>query len=86
MPKVIHEDIIIAKWKRNRQDEEIWVVLKRFSGRNVVELRTWWINEKGERRAGKDGLTVDISQTPILAKAFKKACKIARKRGLLEKK
>ena len=52
MIKKIGKPIIIAEWRRS-QTEQIRVTLERFRGRNVVVLRTWWKNGKGEDCPGR---------------------------------
>jgi hypothetical protein len=74
--------IRIAEWKRSRK-EQIRIVLRQSAGRNVIELRTWWTDQNGKERPGRHGITLDVSHTLKLAKGFKKACRIAKKRGLL---
>jgi hypothetical protein len=75
--------ITIAEWRRNHK-ERIRISLCVYQGRNVIDLRTWWTDEIGEERAGRHGITLDVSHTPKLAKGFKKARLIATKRGLLD--
>jgi hypothetical protein len=57
-----------------------------YQGRNVIDLRTWWTDEIGEDRAGRHGITLDVSHTPKLAKGFKRALVQARKAGLIDQK
>jgi len=74
--------ITVAEWKRS-ETEQIRIILDRFKGRNVIVLRNWWTDDAGEERAGRHGITLDVSHTPKLASAFKKPTRIASKRGLL---
>jgi hypothetical protein len=85
MKRILKKPITIAKWQRNKR-EQIRVVLKQLSGRNVIELRTWWINEEGKECPGKDGITLDVRHTPTLAGVYKEACRIVRKHRLLDTK
>jgi hypothetical protein len=75
--------IIVAQWRRN-QKEQIRITLDQYHGRNVISLRTWWKNAAGEERAGRDGISLDVSHAPKLAKAFKRAHSKAKKTGLLD--
>jgi hypothetical protein len=77
--------ITIAEWRRNRK-ERIRISLCVYQGRNVIDLRTWWTDEIGEERAGRHGITLDVSHTPKLAKGFKRALVQARKAGLIDQK
>jgi Transcriptional Coactivator p15 (PC4) len=78
-----HDPITVAEWQRNAR-ERIRISLDQFCGRNVVSLRTWWTNEKGEERPGRDGITLDIHHVSKLAKAFKRAERRAKKKGLIK--
>ena len=83
MIKKIGKPIIIAEWRRS-QTEQIRVTLERFRGRNVVVLRTWWKNGKGEDCPGRDGITLDVAHVPKLARVFKRARRRAEKAGLID--
>jgi hypothetical protein len=75
--------ITIAEWQRNGR-ERIRISLGQYHGRNVVSLRTWWTGEDGKEHPGRDGITLDIRHVPKLAKAFKRAERRAKKRGLIK--
>jgi hypothetical protein len=78
------DQITVAEWRRSRR-ELIRIRLEQYRGRNVVSLWTFWTGEDGKEHAGRQGISLDVSHTPKLAKAFKKARLIATKRGLLDK-
>ena len=83
MAKKIINPIEIANWKRSHT-ERIQVTLESFRGRNVIVLRTWWKDEDGKDRPGRDGITLDVAHVPKLARAFKRAHKQAEKTGLID--
>jgi hypothetical protein len=63
------DPITVAEWQRNGR-ERIRISLGQYYGRNVVSLRTWWKNEEGEERPGRDGITLDIRHVLKLARGF----------------
>jgi hypothetical protein len=77
-----HKPIIVAEWRRN-QTKRIRISLDKYIGRNVIVFRTVWKDQNGKECPGRDGITLDVSHTPRLAKEFKRARRIAKKRGLL---
>ena len=83
MLKRMGKAIVMAEWRRS-QTERIQVTLKNFRGRNVIVLRTWWKDEDGKDRPGRDGITLDVAHVPKLARAFKRAHKQAKKAGLID--
>jgi hypothetical protein len=84
MSKKTQKAIKISEWRRS-QKEQIRITLRRFKGRDVVELRAWWKNEKGKQCPGKDGITLDVKHTRELAKGFQRARRVAEKHGLLDR-
>jgi hypothetical protein len=77
------DPITVAEWRRSRR-ERIRISLEQYHGRNVVSLWTFWTGDDGKEHAGRQGISLDVSHTPKLAKAFKKASRLATKRGLLD--
>jgi hypothetical protein len=77
------DPITVAEWRRSHR-ERIRIRLEQYRGRNVVSLWTFWTGEDGKEHAGRQGISLDVSHTPKLAKAFKRAERRAKKIGLLD--
>jgi hypothetical protein len=76
------EPTTIAEWWKNRRGESIRLVLNRYEGRDVVDLRTWYTAEDGKLKPGK-GFAAEVRHLPRLAAAFVKAEAKARELGLI---
>ena len=76
------EPTTIAEWWKNRRGELIRLVLNRYEGRDVVDLRTWYTAEDGKLKPGK-GFAAEVRHLPRLAAAFAKAEAKARELGLI---
>jgi hypothetical protein len=85
MTKGKRDQITVAERRRSHR-ERIRIRLEQYRGRNVVSLWTFWTGEDGKEHAGRQGISLDVSHTPKLARGFKKARLIATKRGLLDRK
>jgi hypothetical protein len=66
------EPITVAEWWKNRRGESIRLVLNRYEGRDVVDLRTWYTGEDGKLKPAK-GFAAEVRHLPRLAAAFAKA-------------
>jgi hypothetical protein len=77
------DPITVAEWQRNGR-ERIRICLEQYRGRNVVSLRTWYMNEEGKERPGRDGITLDVRHVSKLARGFERAERRAKKRGLID--
>jgi hypothetical protein len=62
------------------------MALKKQKPITIAEWRRNRKDEIGEDRAGRHGITLDVSHTPKLAKGFKRALVQARKAGLIDQK
>jgi hypothetical protein len=78
------EPITIAEWWKNRRGESIRLVLNRFEGRDIFDLRTWYTAD-GRLKPGK-GFAAEVRHLPRLAAAFAKAVVRARELGLIDDK
>jgi hypothetical protein len=81
--KKLTSPIKIAEWRRS-QTERVRIALEPFRGRNVIVLRTWWMDNNGKDHAGRDGITLDVRHVSKLARAFKRAHAQAKKKGLID--
>ncbi len=75
--------IVIAEWPRNDR-EIVRVALDRLNGRFTIDLRSWWRDDGGNFRPGRDGLTLAVKHIPALADGLAEALRRARTFGLLE--
>jgi transcriptional coactivator p15 (PC4) len=73
----------IASWVRNSSGENVLVQLDQLGGRDVINVRIWHRSEDGNLIPSQKGITLVVDQLPKLARAVRKACKVARKRGLI---
>jgi hypothetical protein len=78
------EPITIAEWWKNRRGESIRLVLNRFEGRDIFDLRTWYTAD-GRLKPGK-GFAAEVRHLPRLAAAIAKAEAKARELGLIGEK
>jgi hypothetical protein len=74
--------ITLAEWPRNSR-EMVRVRLDLYSGRVVVDCRSWWRDADGELRPGKGGPTLSVRHLPALAAAVNAALAHARSAGHL---
>ena len=78
------EPITVAEWWKNRRGESIRLVLNRFEGRDIFDLRTWYTAD-GKLKPGK-GFAAEVRHLPRLAAAIAKAEAKARELGLIDDK
>jgi hypothetical protein len=78
------EPVEIAKFFKNRRKDVIVVSLSTFEGRNIVDVRQHFHNEKGQMRPTSKGVAVVVLRLPELAKAINKALSRAVELGLLD--
>ena len=78
----LSEPTTIAEWWKNRRGKSIRLVLNRYEGRDVVDLRTWYTAEDGKLKPGK-GFAAEVRHLPRLAAAFARAEARARELGLI---
>jgi hypothetical protein len=78
------EPLVIAEWWKNRRGESIRLVLNRFEGRDIFDLRTWYTAD-GKLKPGK-GFAAEVRHLPRLAAAFAKAEAKARELSLIDEK
>jgi hypothetical protein len=76
------EPLLIAEWRKNRGGESIQVVLKNYEGFNLIDVRTWFGGEDGQRRPGS-GFAASVRHLPQLSKAISAAVAKANELGLL---
>ena len=74
--------VVVASWRRNAR-EMIQVVLDRYQGHEVIDLRTWFADEDGSLRPTRTGITLAVRHLPQLAAALTAALTVANERGLL---
>ena len=73
---------IIDEWQKN-SGEVIRVTIGLYNGKNVISIRTWYLDDDGERKAGKQGVNYEIKHLANLRKAMKQAHIQARKNQLI---
>jgi hypothetical protein len=78
------ESVEVAKFFKNRRKDVIVVSLSTFEGRNIVDVRQHFHNEKGQMRPTSKGVAMVVLRLPDLAKAINKAMAKALELGLLD--
>jgi Transcriptional Coactivator p15 (PC4) len=73
--------LTVGEWWKNRGGESIRVTLSTYAGRNLIDLRTWYMTD-GKLQPGK-GFAADVKHLPRLAAALTKAQAKATELGLL---
>jgi hypothetical protein len=79
----LEEPITVAEWWKNRRGESIRVCLSAYEGRNLADVRTWFLGDDGKLKPGK-GFAAEIRHLPRLAAAIVKAEAKARELGLID--
>jgi hypothetical protein len=80
----LDEPVEVAKFFKNRRKDVIVVSLSTFEGRNLVDVRQHFTNEKGQMRPTSKGVAMVVLRLPALAAAVNKALKRAQELGLLD--
>jgi hypothetical protein len=80
----LEEPVEVAKFFKNRRKDVIVVSLSTFEGRNIVDVRQHFHNDKGQMRPTSKGVAMVVLRLPELAAAINKALTEARARGLLD--
>jgi Transcriptional Coactivator p15 (PC4) len=75
------EPIVVVQFWKNRRGEAVRLILNRYEGRDVVDLRTWYTAD-GKLKPGK-GFAAEVRHLSRLAAAFNKAVTKARELGLI---
>jgi pantoate kinase len=78
------EPVEVAKFFKNRRKEVIVVSLSTFEGRNIVDVRQHFHNEKGQMRPTGKGVAMVVLRLPELHQVITKALTKARELGLLD--
>jgi hypothetical protein len=75
--------IEVAKFFKNRRKDVIVVSLSTYEGRNLVDVRQHFHDEKGQMRPTSKGVAMVVLRLPDLAHAINKAMAKAKELGLL---
>jgi hypothetical protein len=75
--------VIIAEWPRN-DHEIVRVALDRFNNRYTIDIRSWWRDDRGVFRPGRDGLTLAVKHISALANGLTDALRRAQTFGIIE--
>ena len=78
----LENEVLIARWQKNRHGRCIAIRLKTVDGYNIADLRTFFAGSGGGLRPGK-GFTCSVDHLPRLAEEFANALKRARELGLI---
>ena len=80
----LSEPVEVAKFFKNRRKDVIVVSLSTYEGRNLVDVRQHFHNDKGQMRPTSKGVAMVVLRLPDLAKAVNKAMAKAKELGLLD--
>jgi hypothetical protein len=75
--------IIVSEWRRNNR-ELVRISLDCFNKCITVDIRSWWRDDGGIFRPGRNGLTLAVQHLPALANGLAGALDRARALGLIE--
>jgi hypothetical protein len=79
----LDEPVEVAKFFKNRRKDVIVVSLSTFEGKNLVDVRQHFHNEKGQMRPTGKGVAMVVLRLPELAAAVNKALAKATELGLI---
>ena len=74
----------VREWPLNKR-YLIRVQLTTYTGRDVIDIRVWWRDTKGNCGPTKRGVMVDVAHIFQMARALKRARRAARKPELIAK-
>jgi hypothetical protein len=77
------EPIMVSRFWRNRKGEAVFVQLRPFEGRALVDLRIHYTDKAGKMAPTEKGLSIVVARLPELAAAINKAVRTAQGLGLL---
>lgn len=63
---------VLLEWNRSRGDVAR-LILQKFNGKDLLQLRVFYLDEKGELKPTRHGLTIPYQQLKPLRKALRKA-------------
>jgi hypothetical protein len=78
------EPVMVARFWANRRGEAIFVQLREFEGRALVDVRKHFTAKDGTMQPTKKGISIMVTRLPELAAALTKAAAKAVELGLLE--
>jgi hypothetical protein len=79
----IREPVKVASFWKNRKHDAVVIELKSFEGRNFIDVRQHFMNQKGVLQPTSKGLLIGVLRLPDLAKAINLALKQAKALGLI---
>jgi hypothetical protein len=77
------ETIEVASFWKNRKHDAVVVSLKSFEGRNFIDVRQHFINQKGVLQPTSKGLLIGVLRLPDFAKAVNRALAKAKELDLI---
>lgn len=80
----LSEPLTIARFWASRRGEAVFVQLREFEGRALVDVRKHFTAKDGTMQPTKKGLSIVVARLPELAAALTKAAAKAVELGLLD--
>ena len=74
---------VITSFQKNAL-EEVRVSLSEYKGHNLVDIRIYYVDDKGEKRPTKKGISLSVELYASLKKAIDEVEKVLTEKGLLE--
>jgi|ERR1700732_4463928 hypothetical protein len=74
----------IASWRLNARGERVRVRLDKYGGLDRIDVRAWYRAKGGELKPTRRGISLAVRELPKFARAVRRACRVARKRGLIK--
>ena len=72
-PPKLAEPVKVASFWKNRKHDAVVISLKSFEGRDFVDVRQHFMNQKGVLQPTSKGLLIAVLRLPDLAKAVNRA-------------
>lgn len=81
-PSETNDDLIIAKFEKNKK-EEVRVSVGSFHGRQIINMRVYYKDDDGSWKPGKQGLALSVERYKDLAGAIVQVGEYLQTKGLL---
>jgi hypothetical protein len=69
----LSEPVVVARFWANRRGEAIYVQLRDYEGRTLIDLRKHYTDAAGKLQPTRKGISIVVARLPDLAAAVNKA-------------
>ena len=74
---------LIASFAKNAM-EEVQVSLTEYLGRDLVDIRTYYTDDEGEKKPTRKGISLSVDLFPALKDAVLKVEEVLQREGMIE--